>query len=111
MTDERFAQANRTKDNMEALLHSKGWKELDAVFLEKEEILLTDLLDPGKEFSDIELREMRMALINLRVNRVTPEAMLLDAKERIQEFADLDKEEAGIETSTDGVEPPDGAAP
>lgn len=111
MPDERWTEAVQQRDAMEALLNNKGWKMLYEVFQQKEDILLADLLDPGKEFSDISLREIRMALINIRVMIVTPEAMLLDAQERIKEFADLDKAAADVETEADDLEPEEGAAP
>lgn len=93
MADERFSAAVKTKGAMIALLASEGWKELDGVLAEREEIVMSRTLDPMADISDSELREARMAIINLRAVRHTPQVMLEDADEVIKAFAEPEPEE------------------
>lgn len=91
-------EAVRNKNVLTLLINSEGWLLLRDVLKEKEQLLLTDYLDPGHEISDTKLREMRMALINIRMAGKLPYAMIEAAEDVIEEFAELqqrdeDKEE------------------
>ena len=97
MPDERFTKAIREKNALTALISSEGWQIVDEIFNEKETFLMQDFLDPGQNVSDEKLRELRMAIVNIRMTRDLPKAIIADAEEIIHEFSKDQPEDEGGE--------------
>lgn len=88
MTEKQRSEAIKTRDVMESLTSSEGWKMFDAVLDEKEQHMMGAILDPGQDISDITLREYRMSLTTIRTIRGIPAAMVEDASEVITQLSD-----------------------
>ncbi len=95
MADERFTNAARVRNAMTSLIASEGWSAFDAVLEEKIKLMFNEFTDPGKELSDITLREHRMAIATISTIRALPRAMLADAEETIERFAVVEPSESG----------------
>ena len=105
MADERFTEAARNQSALTVLLASEGWDIIDKVFQEREAHLLADFLRDDEDYSDGKLREFRIGLKLIRVLRMTPTAMLEDAKMVIAAQAEDEEQSYGEE---EGSGHPDG---
>ncbi len=93
MADERYIDALRDKEAMTELLASKGWQTVDAVFAEKESILLAEFTADAADYSDAKLREFRIGLKLIRTLRMTPGTMLAVAEEILEDYAEEEQDD------------------
>jgi len=95
--EKQRSEAIKIKETMGALITSEGWKLFDAVLAEKEQHMLSAILNATVELSDVTLREYRMGLTTIRTIRTMPEAMLDDAEATLNEFRKEEEENLGNE--------------
>ncbi len=107
MADERFTEAVQSKNALDALVASEGWKILVEVLEEKKQILMRELLNPAVEMTDVNLREHRMAAANLNLIINLPHAIIEDASGTIEQFAKAAEEPEPEKPPLWGDEPED----